>query len=336
MIFMEILLCYDRSLQRGKEPWKNFTVLDLTKPMIPDISYLILNYNPEGEENARRILGETIDAFYARKSKRLRCEVFLLDQGSPDFHRRWILEQQDRYGFSSVFLSQNIGISGAINWLARTAKAPVIGLVTSDVIITTGMDEDLFQKVQIGEVFQATPFTDKSDVGYQIWIPGEDFGSSDVDLTALANREDSWVENLVNGRNRGYIRAIGVELNVMFWRKDVFQRIGYFDERWKACYENNDFSLRCFLAGGCTAVSKGSFVWHVHKVTEKNGSRDRCFREFGSAWPQKLRQMWDEKWPNLENLINLYKPLKEKTISDYPRLRETFQHNIRLPFSTVG
>lgn len=54
--------------------------------MIPDISYLILNYNPEGEKNAVNILGDTIETFYERKSKHLSCDVFLLDQGSVKSH----------------------------------------------------------------------------------------------------------------------------------------------------------------------------------------------------------------------------------------------------------
>ncbi len=44
--------------------------------MIPDISYLILNYNPEGESQAAEILEKTMDAFYERKSKNLSSEVF--------------------------------------------------------------------------------------------------------------------------------------------------------------------------------------------------------------------------------------------------------------------
>ena len=134
--------------------------------MIPDISYLILNYNPEGESQAAEILEKTMDAFYERKSKNLSSEVFLLDQGSVPSHRAWLLEKQARYQFSLILLDRNIGISGAINRMARTCKSPVLGLITSDVIITSGMDEDLYGKVQIEEVYQATPFTDKSDLEY--------------------------------------------------------------------------------------------------------------------------------------------------------------------------
>jgi GT2 family glycosyltransferase len=300
--------------------------------MIPDIAYLILNYNPDGEEKATDVLNVTIDNFYQRKSKHLRCDVFLLDQGSTFDHRSWLIEKQNRFGFSTILLNRNIGISRAINLFVRTCKSPVIGLITSDVVITTGMDEDLYEKAQILEVYQATPFTDKSDIDYQTWLPSEPYGSDHVDLGQLRAEKTSLLEPLFNGKSKNYIRCIGVELNVMFWRRSVFEKIGYFDEQWKASYENNDFSLRCFLAGGCTGISMDSFVWHYHKVTEKNQSKDRSHEGYLDNWPEETRKIWDRKWPQMDSYINIYKPLKNKSIADYPKFYETFKHNISLPF----
>ncbi|HEY5498299.1 MAG TPA: hypothetical protein VIK19_08195, partial [Syntrophales bacterium] len=117
------------------------------------------------------------------------------------------------------------------------------------------------------------------------------------------------------------------------WRRSIFEKVGYFDEQWKASYENNDFSLRCFLAGGCTGVSMDSFVWHYHKVTEKNKSKDRSHEGYLDNWPQETRKIWDRKWPQLDSYINVYKPLKNKSIADYPKFNEKFKHNIRLPYA---
>ena len=301
--------------------------------MIPDISYLILNYNPEGESQAAEILEKTMDAFYERKSKNLSSEVFLLDQGSVPSHRAWLLEKQARYQFSLILLDRNIGISGAINRMARTCKSPVLGLITSDVIITSGMDEDLYGKVQIEEIYQATPFTDKSDLEYQCWQPSEPFGADHVRLESLQKEKSSLLDSLLARSPKSYLRVVASELNVMFWRREIFEKIGYFDERWKACYENNDFSLRCFMAGGCTAVSMDSFVWHYHKVTEKSKAREKSFEGYlDGCWSKHVRQLWDEKWPRLDSYIKIYDPLKNKTIADYPKLLKQFAHNIHLSY----
>lgn len=301
--------------------------------MIPDIAYMILNYNPDGEKVAQEILGGTIDAFYSRKSKNLTFDVTVLDQGTTASHKGWLVEKQQQYGFSVIFLKRNIGISGAINLFVKNSKSPVVGLITSDVILTSGMDEDLYAKVQIPEVYQAMPFTDKSDLGYQTWQPKEAFGSDRLDLTALKNKGKSYMARFSNKNKEDYLRCVGAELNVVFWRKTVFDKIGYFDERWKAGYENNDFSLRCFLDGGCTAISRDSFVWHYHKVTEKNKARDKIY-DFDHR-RASFKKWWDDKWPDLDKYFNIYKPLKNKTIRDYPELHNKFKHNIYLPYEQV-
>lgn len=119
----------------------------------------------------------------------------------------------------------------------------------------------------------------------------------------------------------------------MFWRRSIFDKIGFFDERWKACYENNDFSLRCFLDGGCTALSMNSFVWHHHKVTEKNKSREISYDGYiDNAWQSKIKKLWDDKWPNINSYINIYKPLKNKDIGNYPTMYEKFKRNIYLSY----
>ncbi len=301
--------------------------------MIPDVTYLILNYNPAGERDAEEILGATVDAFYGRKSRHLKSDVFLLDQGSTHEHRNRLVDMQMRHGFSTILLNRNIGISRAINFFVRTCKSPVIGLITSDVLITAGMDEDLYEKVQIPEVFQATPFTDKSDLDYQTWKPEEGFGADRIDLQKLKSGKKTFSDRLLGRDGNDYLRVIGVELNVMFWRRSIFDKVGCFDERWKACYENNDFSLRCFLAGGCTAISLDSFVWHYHKVTEKNNARDKSHEGYiDDCWPQEIRKLWDEKWPALDKYINIYKPLKGRSITDYPELQKRYENNIYLPY----
>jgi len=287
--------------------------------MIPDITYLILNYNPYGDSQAEGILKQTIDSFYARKSKSLSADVYLLDQGTTDTHRSFIIEQQ-KYKLNLILFRKNIGIAGAINFIVSSSKSPVIGLITSDIIFTTGIDEDLYNKVQIPEVYQAVPLTDKSDLIYQTMLPEEEYGSDNVKTP---------------GKPGEYIRCIGSELNVMFWRKSIFDRVGFYDERWKAGYENIDFSMRCFLDGGCTAVSKNSFVWHFHKMTHKNKANERSYEGYTEVkdWQAYARRLWDDKWPMLNKFIDIYKLLEEKDIGDFPDLYETFHENIFLPYA---
>ena len=223
--------------------------------MLPDISYLILNYNPAGESMARDVLADTLAAFYERKSRNLRAEVFLFDQGSPDFHQAWLLERQKQYGFSLILLNRNIGISRALNLFVRMCKSPVVALITSDVVITTGMDEDLYEIVQIPEVYQATPYTDKSDLEYQIWHPGGEYGADHPNLEGLKKARGSILRRFFGSAEQRYLRYIGTEFNVMFWRRSIFERVGYFD------------------AGGSLYLPAPGALFFVDKPPSKSTSR---------------------------------------------------------------
>jgi GT2 family glycosyltransferase len=143
------------------------------------------------------------------------------------------------------------------------------------------------------------------------------------------------MEAVLYGKTKSYLDCVGVEFNVMFWRRSIFEKIGYFDERWKASYENNDFSLRCFLAGGCTGISMDSFVWHYHKITDKNQSRKMSHDGYLENWPLEAKKIWDRKWGGHDSYINIYKPLKNSRISSNSKFYEKFKHNIYLPFEQV-
>lgn len=199
---------------------------------------------------AQDVLGATIDSFYARKSQKIACEIFLLDQGTNAAHRQWLVEKQNRYDFSMMLLNGNIGISGAINRVARLSRSPVVALITSDVIVTTGMDEDLFEKVQIPEVYQATPFTDKSDMDYQIWHPKEEFGSDNLDLEPLKKNGQFFWGKLLANECATYLRCIGCELNVMPLAAFSFREDWLFRRKMEGLLRKQRFLLEVFFGRG--------------------------------------------------------------------------------------
>jgi len=289
--------------------------------MTPDISYLILYYNPDNHSQATDALTHCVTSFYERKNLSLASEVYFIDQGGDDAHRVPIENLRRKYNFSTLYLERNVGISRGINLFARIARAPVLCLITSDAIFTDGLDDDLLHKVTRNkEIYQVCPLSDKSEIPYQQFVPREAFGSRTIDLSSLA---------------RGYIRCIVAELTISCWRREVFERIGYFDERWRSCYENLDFALRAFIDGGCIAVSRDSFAWHYHAMTIKTKARDKSYEGY---IPMKegfdhgmLTPLWHNKWPDLKHNIDIYNLLGTKTVGDFQGLRETFSYNIYLP-----
>lgn len=276
------------------------------------ITYLILNYNPNNHELANNALYDTVTSLFLRKDPSIKSTTYLLDQSNNIDETNFILSLKKQFDFSTIFLTKNISISGAVNFIARTVKTPFFALVTSDIVLTTGFDKDCINKlITYPEIYQVCPLTNKSELPYQQININAKFGSDNINLSDLKEI---------------YIPCIGIEYNIIFWRTELFDKIGFLDERWLAGYENNDFSLRCFLAGGHTAVSTSSFVWHYHRMTYKSGAQDLI-----ATRNKKSHDIWLNKWSDIENYIKPYTfPLDLKM--DRSIIREKYKHNIYLSY----
>ncbi len=284
--------------------------------MRPEIGYIILDHNPLNDEQANDAFIKCVTSLYERKNPNIKTDIYLFDQSNNIEHEKLVYNLRSKCGFSVILMNRNLGISRALNYFARLNKAPIMGFITSDIIVITGFDIDLLDKLKDPEIFQIAPLVSKSELMWQSLLQDEKlilFGS------------DNWVRPI----NGGLVRTIGSELNLLFIKMSTFDKIGYFDERWKVCYENNDFFLRGFMAGGCTAISYDSFIWHYHQMGMKSGARDHSYDDYIDI----KHQLWQEKWSDVMSFIDLYAPLGSKTIRDFPLLLDKYRHNIYLDYN---
>lgn len=244
-----------------------------------DISYGILDYNPDSNGDALKILESCMSALAHSRSARFSSEVFLINQGNAnaEYNAR-LLHLCHLYGFNYLALTANIGISRGINYLAQISRGEIISLVTSDVEVARGTDEILIRELDADpRLYQITPAVNVSSIRYQT-------AAEVVDRPPL--------------------KCIATELTVQFWRRDAFTQIGYFDERWKACYENIDWTMRLFLDGYDSAVSYRSRCFHHHNTTSKTGAINHAYDDYlameGGIDHRVLRRLWNEKWPDLD------------------------------------
>ena len=294
-----------------------------------DISYIVLSYNPKDDAKTAELLEQVVDALMARKSKTLKADVTILDNGSGYAHKVTIEELKYKHHVNVWYMDKNLGIARAINLFARSCRAKVIGLITCDAIVTTGMDEDLFEKLMSSkEVYQVVPVAHDSQLTYQQFLDVGDkkFGDDNVDLTPLGG---------------GVTRCIGIEYVVTFWKRRVFDSIGYLDERWKAQFECNDFSLRCFLDGGVSVVSNESFAWHYNHLSMKTDSwihshdgylYDATRRPTQDEVTKLQLRWWHQKWPLVDSIIDKHSDLGDKTIEDFPEFKARFDRNRHLQY----
>ena len=276
-----------------------------------NITYGILDYNPHSDAVAFDKLKQCMESLSNNRSSRLLSEVFFIEQGNQDSsYCAEVAALCREYGFQFFSLQDNVGISRGINYLYQLARGDVISLVTSDVVFEKGTDEVMLNEFDTHQnLYQVTPSTNNSSLPYQI-------------------------NNPTKGNFHNLVRCIANELTIQFWRREAFEEIGYWDERWKACYENNDWTMRLFLAGYDTAISFNGFCHHHHNMTSKNGAINSAYEGYldmpNGLDHKVLRSIWNQKWQGLDWQF-MYNPgrLTEENRKD---LAEQFAQNIFLPY----
>jgi len=276
--------------------------------MFHDVTYGVLHYNPSLDAGATRAYINAVDSLAQNRSSSLRSEIFLIDQNSDQELTNTLAK---KYGFSSLCLNKNIGISRGINLLANMARGKYVSLVTSDVIFPQGLDERLMSVLDADpKIYQICPVSDNSSLDHQ--------------RSPCAIEDGVLIPNLVQ------------ELTIQYWPRTVFDKIGYFDERWKACYENMDFALRAFLEGGSVVVDQRAFCHHEHNTTMKSGAIHHAYDGYMSMPNgldhQPLLQMWRDKWPNLERYMNHYDTFTKDMGQTRAAMFFAYSKNVYLPY----
>lgn len=275
--------------------------------MSVDITFGVLNYNPDNNADAEWALNSCLSSFAASKSK-YSHEVYVIDQGSTlHSQQKLVTTYANELGWRSILLEKNVGISRGINMLARIARGQYICLITSDVIFTPGLDAILIDSLKSNpNLWQVCPASDNSELAHQ----RSQYQKSGLAYTLAAQ-----------------------ELTVQMWPRKVFETIGYFDERWKACFENMDFALRIFLAGGNVAVNHDAYCPHKHAMSVKSGARNKTYDGYihmPNGFNQEiLHGMWNAKWPGL-SWSSLYAPPPNEL--ERTRLRGLYHKNIYLDY----
>jgi GT2 family glycosyltransferase len=273
--------------------------------MIPDVTYFILDYNPRCQDQASGYLDACIRSLYANRNSSITSEVYVIDQGNGfTDYKNALANKCAGYGFHFVGLDHNKGISGGINLAARLSRSPHLCLVTSDTTFTPELDTVLLGELEAhDDIYQITPSVDKGDIPYQVQ------GFTD---------------------SKDPIRCAVQELTIQCWKREVFDVIGYWDERWLACYESADYPLRLFLTGRCSAaITHKISCHHEHNTTYHNGSLADAYGGQFDHGP--LRHMWDEKWPGLD--WDMLYDLTQYNETTRARLAAQYYQNIALSWN---
>ena len=192
-------------------------------------------------------------------------QVLVVDNGSTDGSVQWLKERN----ISTIFLKTNTGFSGAVNTGIRAAATPYVILLNND----TEVD-----RCYVGELLRAIERSERifSVSSKMIQLYHRELMDDAGDMYSLLG----WAYQRGVGRSSGKYnrpcRVFSACAGAAIYRREVFEKIGYFDEMHFAYLEDLDVGYRARIAGYDNVYCPTAVVYHVGSGT--SGSKYNSFK----------------------------------------------------------
>lgn len=178
--------------------------------------------------------------------------VSLISQNHPDV---LILETGANLGYAG---GNNVGIRCALE-----QGAQYICVLNNDVTVPPGFLLPLLSVLRSGSaVGVATPLIVSTEQPDQVWALGSRIDRSTGAVSRLHARED-----VSRWRNRRPFAVDVASGAAMVVRREVFERVGLFDEAFYLYFEETDWCLRVRQDGYRIVAAPSSVVWHQVSAT---------------------------------------------------------------------
>jgi GT2 family glycosyltransferase len=229
---------------------------------LPSVAVVIPSWNSLG------LLPRCLDSI---RDQGVEVELFVVDNGSSDGSVA-LLEER---GVAHLALPCNIGFAAALNLGASRVGSPAILALNADTVLEPGC---------IGAL-QAALTADPGLGGVQPRILQLEAGSGSADvaaarlysagqaLTADGRALETGAGQPQSERFLHRREVFGVCGAACLLRRELFDRLGGYDESYFAFYEDVDLNVRARVAGWSFAYVPEAVVWHVGNASWSAGFR---------------------------------------------------------------
>lgn len=192
-------------------------------------------------------------------------ELLVVDNGSTDGSVEWLKEHE----IPSIFLAENTGFSGAVNVGIQAAKTPYVILLNNDTEPEPDYVKELLKEIERSKkIFSVSP--------KMIQLHHKELMDDGGDMYSVMGwayqRGAGQAVELYEKPCHIFSSCAGAAI----YRREVFEKIGYFDEMHFAYLEDIDVGYRAKIAGYYNRYCPKAVVYHVGSGT--SGSKYNSFK----------------------------------------------------------
>jgi GT2 family glycosyltransferase len=205
--------------------------------------------------NSARLLPDCLGSL---REQGLPLELMVVDNGSSDGSVAYL----EREGVPHLALPENVGFARAMNLGVGRVRAETVLALNADTVVEPGAVRALLEALQ----------ADPSLGGVQPRIlqteEGADLDSARLYSAGQALTRDGRAFELGAGEAQSSRHLAGGEVfgvcgAACLLRRELFERLGGYDERYFSFYEDVDLNVRARIAGWRFAYAPEAVVWHL-------------------------------------------------------------------------
>ncbi len=224
-----------------------------------------------------------LERLRAADDPRYPTALFFVENGSSDGTADFLAAQTD---VTLIANETNLGAPRARNQaLALAAARPgglgdAVAFLDSDAMVEPGWLERLLYHLEVDPFCACVgPRSDRAAHGAQVVVPGR----------PTAETFAAYARELARDHHREYRDAAILSSFCLVVRAELIHLVGGFDERFSPWgYEDDDFTLRCLLAGYMNRLANDVFVRHEPyggpKARHHLGLLGENWRRFAAKW----------------------------------------------------
>ncbi|MCP1101359.1 GT2 family glycosyltransferase [Aequitasia blattaphilus] len=249
-----------------------------------EVTIVIPNYN------GIKFLNHCLSSIQEKNT--LDVDVIIVDNASEDGSIQEARREYPHYEY--ILLDKNYGFSRAVNEGIKRAKTPYVLLLNNDTEIEYGFVEELLSSIKKNDkVFSVEALMIQYNNRNKVDSAGTFYNAMGW---AYARGRDKDVENY-----RTEINTFAACAGAAIYRREVFKKIGLFDESFFAYLEDIDVGYRGRIAGYKNKVEPKARVYHIGSGS--SGSRYNLFK-IGYSSRNNIYLIY-KNMPTLQIILNL-------------------------------